>query len=664
MPDTSELLPTTGQPEGSSVPKSTGTKPPEQPISPGVQRIIDGIRNGGQGAPREVLEEIAGEKPAPKKIIDMVKGPDGKLRAIVTSEPENPAATDANPQAAAEPKGQQRPRDRWREAEQPDQRKETQKQQELQRLQADGSRLAALVYSPEGQQLIAAMRTRLTQIVEVTLRKPKLENVDSFQHYQPAIAEVIQRNDQLLQVWQQSKETRVDSLLRGEGMTSSEIDTYLTSVLGHEPGHTTGYDSDPTKREREGRLVEQFDRTRRDIGRALLYQSSEAKPVGERYLLLSEGTLKWHGISTSEAQENFGKGWDQVRLGVNLKGENTRVETEQKPEILWRAFTVDPRTLTVYTFSQVLIPGTSVEDGIEKGNGNEYGVYMSTNRRMVETAYSSKGLPVPAPRFNDNGSIVDWVTLPQCGVIVEVDTKGLSIRKPKMTSALRGVHNNGFEGDEYIADEVPAQNYKVVRLILSRAANDADQISIDVEGSNEEQIQQAIEKVQKGFQLREQQAKEYIAFLNTLDPGQRLNDWIVKSKWQQYLEAKKPALVSNRAQGSESNGGGTNQPGVTGGLSILPDIDEVSPRPAVQSQLASEQSRQLDPIALLDMESMPLDEFFSLDRYQVYAGLHSLQSLPHGNPAREKALKILLLLEEGKERFSKENPGLEQVNFV
>lgn len=361
-PDTSELPPTTGQPEGPSVPKSTestGSKPPEQPISPGAQRIIDSIRKA-QGVPREVLGEIAGEKPAPTKIIDMVKGSDGKLRAIVTSEPENPAGIGANPQASAgenpgnaqyqqidrgadeawaniqqatsgrpgvraqPPSGRPpnweappnfsaarpaNPRDRWREAELRDQKEKAEKQKEIQNLQEDGSRLAALVYSPEGQQLREGVRRRLVQIVDAAYEnsRPKLVTRMPGSARMPADFEM---REQAIEMWEQKKQARAEVLLRGEGMTSSEIDAYLTSVLGHESNPMTRNDAENQKRRQ---LLEQFDRTRGDIGRALLYQSSEAKPVGQRHLLLSRETLDRYGITTSEAQENFAKGWEGVK---------------------------------------------------------------------------------------------------------------------------------------------------------------------------------------------------------------------------------------------------------------------------------------------------------------------------------------------------------------
>jgi hypothetical protein len=55
-----------------------------------------------------------------------------------------------------------------------------------------------------------------------------------------------------------------------------------------------------------------------------------------------------------------------------------------KPEVLWRSFTIDPRELSVDMFRQPLVPGKpSGDDPTKLSDGNELGVYMSTNRDMT-----------------------------------------------------------------------------------------------------------------------------------------------------------------------------------------------------------------------------------------------------------------------------------------
>src|SRR3989344_2762986 len=102
-------------------------------------------------------------------------------------------------------------------------------------------------------------------------------------------------------------------------------------------------------------------------------------------------------------------------------------EQEKKPELLYRAFTVNPEELTVEMLSRILVPGTvNKEDATKIRDGNELGVYMSTNRHMVETAYASPsgGLSVKTPEHRDKrGAVTNFIPLPQCGIVVEVRTE-------------------------------------------------------------------------------------------------------------------------------------------------------------------------------------------------------------------------------------------------
>lgn len=216
---------------------------------------------------------------------------------------------------------------------------------------------------------------------------------------------------------------------------------------------------------------------------------------------------------------------------------------ELKPEVLWRAFTVDPQTLTSESFKKTLVPGHVNEDDPTKiGDGNEIGTYMSTNELMVEAAYAhtSLGLSVSAPRFNDRGSMSDKIILPQCGVICKVDTRNLETRKPKITPVLQGVYNNGFEGDEYIADEIPPENYRVVKLVLSRWANDGERVIVELEGSSNQQVGEAINKIKAEFQNKKSAAEEFARFLEGLDPNLRRNEFAINSRWRKYQDESSP----------------------------------------------------------------------------------------------------------------------------
>lgn len=212
-------------------------------------------------------------------------------------------------------------------------------------------------------------------------------------------------------------------------------------------------------------------------------------------------------------------------------------ETEIRPEVLYRAFSIDPRKLTLDFFNKPLVPGNvSKDDPTKIGDGNELGVYMSTNRIMPETAYASASIPglsIKTEKFNDRGVITDLVEVPVCGVILEIDTKGLDIRKPKIRPVLQGVYNNGFDGDEWIADKIPPENYKVVRLKLSTHPNDAQKLIVDIDDTNPESLLNGITQIQKRFNLMYEKAQSYSNFIKSLTPQERRNQFTVNRRWQE-----------------------------------------------------------------------------------------------------------------------------------
>lgn len=109
-------------------------------------------------------------------------------------------------------------------------------------------------------------------------------------------------------------------------------------------------------------------------------------------------------------------------------------EIKERPEKLYRSFTVNPEELTMETLRGTLVPGTvSKDDPTKIGDGNELGVYMSTNPHMVEAAYAKGGggsIHIEVPKYHDGYTIVNHIKLPSCGIMVEVDTAGLEIRPP------------------------------------------------------------------------------------------------------------------------------------------------------------------------------------------------------------------------------------------
>lgn len=155
---------------------------------------------------------------------------------------------------------------------------------------------------------------------------------------------------------------------------------------------------------------------------------------------------------------------------------------------------------------------------------------------MVNAAYTVGGMGtsfVEVPSYYNGYEITNQVKLPSCGVIYEVDTNGLDIRKPEIRPELQGVYNNGFEGDEWIADTIPSKFHKVKRLILSRFANDSEKFVVDVENAGDEALQKAIDIVKEKYNEKKTAALKFKEKLEGLTEDQRRNQFRINQILQE-----------------------------------------------------------------------------------------------------------------------------------
>lgn len=144
------------------------------------------------------------------------------------------------------------------------------------------------------------------------------------------------------------------------------------------------------------------------------------------------------------------------------------------PNDLYRGVTIPVDSFGEHIFGADLTPGGPPKHDAQGrrivADGNEYGVYMTDNRDMAETSYASPrhGTPIPdSPQFHWRGSPQSVLEAPTVGVLYQIDPNWLwDLRAPFITSSLNGVYNNGFSGDEWIADSVPARHHRVVALRL------------------------------------------------------------------------------------------------------------------------------------------------------------------------------------------------------
>ena len=123
-------------------------------------------------------------------------------------------------------------------------------------------------------------------------------------------------------------------------------------------------------------------------------------------------------------------------------------------------------------------------------DGNEYGVYMTDNLKMVKDAYGN--LHNAGTNIAGNISVANKIIkLPAIAIIYDINTDGLNIRHPFITDYLKGHYNNGYQGNEWICDVVPKDNYKLYRVrIGADVLHDVE----DIELSNPNDIKKIVKK--------------------------------------------------------------------------------------------------------------------------------------------------------------------------
>ena len=171
---------------------------------------------------------------------------------------------------------------------------------------------------------------------------------------------------------------------------------------------------------------------------------------------------------------------------------------ENKPSVLYRGIKVNYNSLQNFKFSGVDLKVNYAPIIDQYGrktvtDGNEYGVYMSDNLHMVTSAYGElhhDGLPI----YNNLSIYNERIMIPSVAIIYQICTEGLDVRKPFISDQLKGHYNNGFQGDEWITDFVPADNYTLYRVrIGSDILHDAENIYLSKTDDISEQVKQKLE---------------------------------------------------------------------------------------------------------------------------------------------------------------------------
>lgn len=143
-----------------------------------------------------------------------------------------------------------------------------------------------------------------------------------------------------------------------------------------------------------------------------------------------------------------------------------------RPETLYRGMRLDYNQLKNYSFARdiTLPPEFIYRDGMKcVMDGNEYGIYMSDNERMVDKSYAEV-TEHDVDEIDHNiriGMYKVRVGLPKIGIKMEIATDGLNIKEPYICQQMQGVYNNGFQGKEWISTEdIPLNNISYTKVCM------------------------------------------------------------------------------------------------------------------------------------------------------------------------------------------------------
>lgn len=189
-----------------------------------------------------------------------------------------------------------------------------------------------------------------------------------------------------------------------------------------------------------------------------------------------------------------------------------------KPSILYRGVSLDYDMLQQFHFLGVDLVPPNAPFFNERGqkvvmDGNEYGVYMTDNYIVAVKAYaeSNRGLEINNKISYDNNSI----KVPSVGVVYQINTNGIEIRRPYIKPSMRGHYNNGYEGNEYIADNIPAGNYKIIKIIIGAdLLHDSENIEVS-------DIERAELFVRQRIEERKKHLEEFVKELEKMDARKR-----------------------------------------------------------------------------------------------------------------------------------------------
>lgn len=199
------------------------------------------------------------------------------------------------------------------------------------------------------------------------------------------------------------------------------------------------------------------------------------------------------------------------------------LSTVQKPETLYRGMVITINEFAKKEFfgRTIKLPYEPLIDSQGRKtvlDGNEYGVYMTDNERMTEEAYANSNKNGKAEFVSQKitlGTPAQRLMFPRIGILYEIDTKGLDVHQPWISDVLQGHYNNGYEGNEWIAESIPVSNYKTKKIIISE---DYLHDSKSVEPTN---LETDTNKIITDVRRRTTRLRDFVLEMSKLAPFER-----------------------------------------------------------------------------------------------------------------------------------------------
>lgn len=183
----------------------------------------------------------------------------------------------------------------------------------------------------------------------------------------------------------------------------------------------------------------------------------------------------------------------------------------EKPQYLYRGIKLNYELL-----QQLQLYGVEIKPHYEPlidqygrktvSDGNEYGVYMTDNLTMAQQAYGSvRMVDGTIIRKDLRLNVSDRPTplsVPAVGVVYKINTAGIDVHKPWISSQLTGHYNNGFQGDEWIAPSIPSTNYSVVEATIGPDwLHDSQKINVSNIVVAQNQIKMIVERRKQQLEI-------------------------------------------------------------------------------------------------------------------------------------------------------------------